>query len=99
MGQKIPGKMNGVFFKIVSKRKIPQHFKESMMPRREPDVFQVIMFSPGPHAFLVGGGSLVRPLVNAKKNIFKLRHSGICEKQGGIIIRDESGAWHVLVFI
>jgi len=50
----------------------------------EADVFEVVVFPPGPHAFLRGSSPVVLPLLQTQKHILELVHPRIREQQGRI---------------
>ena len=47
-----PRKLNSSFLKVITERKITQHFKESMMTCGISYIIEIIMFSACSHAFL-----------------------------------------------
>ena len=51
-GQKIPGVGDRLFFKIITKRKITEHFKKSVMSSGATDIFEIVVFTPGSNTFL-----------------------------------------------
>ena len=53
--QQLPAPLNGFFFEVIPEREISQHFEKCVMPRGVPDVFQIVVLSPGAHAFLGRG--------------------------------------------
>jgi hypothetical protein len=60
----------------------------------EADVFEVVVFSAGANAFLAGRRGFVIALFEAEENVLELIHSGVGEKQRGIVGRDERRAAH-----
>ena len=60
----------------------------------EPDIFQVVVFSAGAHAFLAGGGAFVVALLEAEEDVLELVHARVGEEQRGIVVRHERGAAH-----
>ena len=89
LGDERPSQFNRVFFEIIAKGKITQHFKEGVMARRIADIVEVIMLATGAHAFLRGGGAHIGAVLNAGEGVFKLHHARIGEHEGGIIARDQ----------
>ena len=77
--------MDRITLEIIAKTKITQHFEKSMMPRGVADVFEVIMFTACAHAALGSGRRLVTAFISTQKNVFKLHHTGIGEKQRRVI--------------
>ena len=51
-GYQIPSIMNCLLFKIITKRKISQHFKKCVMAGRIAHVLKIIMLAARAHAFL-----------------------------------------------
>ena len=47
-----PAVLDRLFLEIIPKREITQHLKERMMPRREPDIIQIVVFTAGSDTFL-----------------------------------------------
>jgi hypothetical protein len=60
----------------------------------EADVFEVVVFSPGAHAFLAGGGALIVALLETEEDVLELIHPGVGEEQRGIIGGDQRRAAH-----
>jgi hypothetical protein len=60
-----------------------------VVARRIADILQIVMLTAGAHAFLRGGGALIRPRLRPGKDILKLHHAGVCEQQGGIVARHQ----------
>ena len=50
--QELPGIANSLTLKIITKTKVTQHFKESVMPCGITDVFKIIMFAARTHTTL-----------------------------------------------
>ena len=69
LGQQFPCPCNGLFLEIVPKRKIPQHFKKGVVPGCVAHVFQIIVFSAGPHAFLGRGRPGIAPFLFPRKSL------------------------------
>ncbi len=64
-----------------------------------PDIFQVVVLSAHTQAFLGGGGSFCSDIFLSEKNIFKLHHSRVAEKQTGVVVRDERRRVYSLVAV
>ena len=43
---------NRLLFEIIAERKIAEHFKKRVVPRRIAHIIEVVMLTPCPHAFL-----------------------------------------------
>src|SRR5262249_15833018 len=91
---KFPCKANGIAFEIIAKRKIPEHFKERVMPRGVADVLEVVVLAAGAHAALAGGGAHVVALFLAQEHILELHHAGIGEEGGGVVGGHERARRH-----
>ena len=75
--QQIPSKVNGVFLKIIAKRKIPQHLKKRMMPRRLAYFVEVIVLTPGAQTLLRSNGPRVVAFLKPKKYVLELIHPSV----------------------
>ena len=53
-GDQIPSKRNSVFFEIIPKTEISEHFKKCMVARGIAHIIEIIMLTTGAHAFLAG---------------------------------------------
>ncbi len=58
----------------------------------EADIFEVVVFAAGAHAFLCCGGFVVVALFQAEEDVFELVHSGVGEEESGVAMWDERGA-------
>ena len=90
----LPGVGDGFLFKIIAEGKIAEHFKKSVMAISEADVFEVVVFSSGAHAFLAGSGGFVVALFEAEENVLELVHPGVGEEQRGVVSGDERRTAH-----
>ena len=87
-GEKVPGKLDRLLLKIITKTEIAQHLEEGMMAGGITNVFQVIVLATGAYAALGGDRSLVGPLILPQEHIFELNHTCVGKKQGGVVV------WH-----
>ena len=55
-----PSPIDSIFFEIITKGPIPQHFKKGMVIGIEPDVIEVVVFPPGTDAFLSIGSAGIK---------------------------------------
>jgi hypothetical protein len=62
-----------------------------VMALGEADIFEVVVFAAGAHAFLCCGGFVVVALLEAEENVFELIHPGVGEEEGGVAMGDERG--------
>ena len=69
------------------------------MPCRMTHVFEIVVLTADPHAFLAGRGTSIGPDLITEKNILELVHPGICEEQGRVIEGYEGRAGHDLVTV
>ena len=99
LGQKLPGKGDGLVLEIIAEREIPQHFEEGMVARSIADIVEIVMLAPGAHAFLGGGGAFVVAGFDAGEQVFELHHARIGEHQGRIVTRHQGAAVHDAVAV
>ena len=85
----VPGKLDRPLLEIVAEGEIAEHFKESMVPRGEPDIVQVIVLATGAHAFLRGRGRGIGAFFNAGKHVLELHHARIGEHQRRVVARHQ----------
>jgi len=84
--------MNGIFFKIIPKGKVAEHFNLGMVSGSMTHVFQVIMLAAGAHTTLTGGSPGVSSVFFSHENPLELHHAGVGKKQGRVILRYQGGA-------
>ena len=96
-GEQFHGVGHGLFLEIIAEGKISEHFEKSVMAIGEADIFQVVVFAAGAHAFLAGGGAVVVAGFEAEENVLELVHAGVGEEQRGIVGWDERRAAHDLM--
>ena len=92
--QQFPSPTYSFFLKVVSKGPITQHLEECVVVGVPAHIFQVIVFSTGPDAFLRISCSIVIACSRAKKDVLELVHTRIGKKQCWVIIRYNWGAAH-----
>ena len=92
LGDEFPSKANRVFFEVIAKGEVAEHFKERVVTGREADVFQIVVFAACANALLNGDGSRVRAGVFAQEHVFELNHAGVDEEKRRVVLRDERGA-------
>src|SRR5262249_30661352 len=88
-GDEIPGKLDGAFLEIISKREITQHFEKGVMARRIADIVEIVVLAACAHAFLRTDRAREWEPLKAGKHVLELHHAGIGEHQGRIIARHE----------
>ena len=74
-GNEFPCKGDRVFFEIIAKGKVPEHFKEGMVTRGITHIVEVIVFTTSAYTFLRCCGALIVAGLNAGKQILKLHHA------------------------
>src|SRR5689334_5682190 len=85
----LPGKLDRAVLEVVTKRKIAEHLKKSVMPGGVTNVLEIVVLASGPHTFLGRGCALVSPFLQPGKNILELDHSSIGEQQCRVISGDQ----------
>jgi hypothetical protein len=95
--EQFPGVGNGVFFEVIAKAEVAQHFEEGVVACRVAHVFQVVVLAAGTDALLAGGGAAVGALVKAQEHILELVHAGVGEQQRRVVTRHHRRAGHDLV--
>ncbi len=95
--QELPCVFDRVFFEIVAERKIPEHFKERMVPCRFPDLVKVVVLAARPDAFLRCHRAFVVPLLIAEEYVLELVHPRVRKKKRRVICRQKRRRVHDLV--
>src|ERR1043166_1356518 len=90
----LPRVSDSFLFEIVSKRKIAQHLKKSVMPLCETDIFQVVVLAAGAYTLLGRGRSHIVSFLQAQKNILELVHPRIGEEESRIAMRHQRRTTH-----
>ena len=88
----LPGPLNRLLLEVITERKIAEHLKKRVMPRRTAHVFDVV----GANALLATGGPRRWPLLLPEKDRLKRQHPRNREQDRGIL-RNQGGACHHLV--
>ena len=86
--QELPRPGNRLFFKIVSKREVAEHFKIRLMTRRAPDVLNISRT----YTALARRDTRARRLHLARKERFERRHARADHQERWIVCRDERSA-------
>src|SRR3546814_7789504 len=83
LGDQRPGVVDGLFLEIVAEGEIPQHFKESMVPRRIADIVEVVVLAPRAHAFLRRHRGAVRSEEHTSElqSLMRLSYAVFCLKK------------------
>ena len=83
--QKFPRPRDGFLLEIIAERKVSEHFKESMMPRRAPDIFDIARAD----TFLCRRHAMPRRLHLPREIRLQGGHAGSDQKQTRIVLRHE----------
>ena len=83
--QQLPAPFDALFFEIVAKRPITQHFKKGMVTRGVAHVFQIIVLATRTQTRLYRGRAVVRAFVDAEEYVLELNHTGVREHQRWIV--------------
>ncbi len=94
-----PSVGNRILLEIVAERKIAQHLEKRVVTIGEADVFEIVMFAAGTHAFLRGCGALVVAGFEAEEDVLELVHARVGEEQRGIVGRNERGGMDLFVSV
>ena len=94
LGDQVPGQLDRPLLEVIAEREIAEHLEKGVMPRGVADVFQVVVLAAGAHAFLRGGGALIRALLDAGEDVLELHHPGIGEQQGRVVARHQRARRH-----
>jgi hypothetical protein len=96
---KFPSEVNRLFLEIVAEREVSEHLEKSMVPGREADVFQVVVFPTRPNALLRAGGPGIGSFLLPQKNILELNHPRGREQEGRVIRGDKRRALDDLMLV
>ena len=96
-GEKLPSVYDGVLFEIIAEGKVAEHLEKSVVPGCAPDHFEVVVFSPGAHAFLYRNGPFGVPGFITEKNIFELDHARVGEKKSWVVSWYQGATRHQIV--
>src|SRR5207248_8084724 len=85
LDHEFPRPFDRFLLEIITEAPIAQHLEKSVVISVEPDVFEIVVFSPGANAFLRVGHArrLPRRLLLAEKNWDELIHAGVGVEQIG----------------
>src|SRR6185312_14384496 len=95
----LPCEADRVFLEIIAERKIPQHLEKRMVTIRKADVFEIIMLAARTNALLRRSRTPVVALLQTKKNVLELVHSGVGEEQRVIVRGNERRRMDLFVSI
>ncbi len=89
VGRHVPSETDRLFLEVIAEREIPQHLEECQMAGRMPYVFQVVVLSSHPDAFLGRRSSRIVPFRFSQKDVFELIHPRVDEEESRIIVRHD----------
>ena len=85
LGQELPAPGDNLFFKVITKGEVAQHFKIGMVARSAANVFNIT----GTHAFLAGGDTSSRRFHFAGEKRLKGCHASTDNQQSRVILRNQ----------
>src|SRR5262249_40088041 len=91
----LPAEFDRFLLEVVAKGEVPQHLEEGVVPSGVANLFEIVVLSPSPHAFLDGDRTSIIPVFESLKDTLELNHARVGEQQGGIVSRDQGGRAHV----
>ena len=86
-GQEFPGPGQGIFFKVIAKGPVSEHFEHGMVVAIHAHIFQIIVFATYAKAFLGIGYALCRGCLVAEKKILQRRHARVNEHERRVALR------------
>ncbi len=92
--QQVPRVVDRILLEVVAEAEVAQHLEERVVPRRVPDVFEVVVLAARAHRALRRRRALVRPRLLAQKHVLELHHPGVGEEQRRVASRHERGRGH-----
>ena len=80
-GHKLPGKANRIALEVVSKREIPEHLKEGVVPRGMAHLLKVVVLAARAHALLTRGRApaSLRGFLVSEEHLLELHHPRVGE--------------------
>ena len=90
-GHQLPRPSDRVLLEVVSKGPVAKHFKEGVVEIVAAHILQVVVLAAGADALLRVHRPFVVACACAEENVLELRHPGIGEKQGGIVVGNGRG--------
>ena len=66
-GDQIPRQLDRLVLKIIAKGEIAEHLEKRVMPGGVTDIFEIVVFAAGAHAFLRRDSTFIRPLFGPVK--------------------------------
>jgi hypothetical protein len=90
--QEVPGPVDGLALEVVAEAPVAEHLEERVVPRRSPDLLEIVVLAGDAQAALVIDGTRVGPRLRASEDILELDHAGVREQQRLVAGRHERGA-------
>jgi hypothetical protein len=85
------------FLEIISEGEVPEHLEKSVVARGTANIFKVVVLSGYSHAFLGRRSTGIAARFIPEKQVLELDHPGVGEEEGGIVRRNERGAFNTLM--
>ena len=92
--KQLPGEGDGLLLVVIAEGPIPQHLKKGMVVGVSPHSLQVVVLATDAQALLRAGGTYIRELFYAEKDIFELHHPGIGKEKSRIFFWDQRRAFY-----
>ena len=87
--EQLPGEGDGLLLVVIAEGPIPQHLKKGMVVGVSPHSLQVVVLATDAQALLRAGGTYIRELFYAEKDIFELHHPGVSKEQSRVLFWDQ----------
>src|SRR5690606_13243535 len=71
LGDERPGKLDCFGFEIIAEGKIAEHLEESVMPRRVPDIVEIVVLAARAHTFLGARSPHIGPRLLSGEDILE----------------------------
>ncbi|KAF1073377.1 hypothetical protein MKHDV_03657 [Halodesulfovibrio sp. MK-HDV] len=92
--KKFPCKADSIFFEVIAKAKVAEHFKKCVVACSTAYVFKVVVFAAYAQTLLGSGGTYIRSFFLTEECFFKLNHTCVGEEQSGVVGRNEGRRRH-----
>ena len=95
LGQKFPSPGNDLFFEVILKAEVAQHFKEAAVAGGDAHALDI----RGADALLAGGHAVTRRLLLTEEPFFHGRHTAVDQQQAGVVLRYQGKAAQTQVIL
>jgi hypothetical protein len=99
LGNQVPRQFDRALLEVVAEGEVTKHLEKRVMPRRIPDVIQIVVFATCAYALLRRCRRRVGPRLLPRENILELHHAGVGEHQRRIVARHERRGCHDLMTV